>query len=128
MCWRIGEGLPCYWAAILAESARLIYVRICAVWSRRPKGAEESRTAAGAAGGSRRRQQAGRHGRGLLRASLYIAQKGGGRPACRNGSTAERQAERQAERRGRAAGGTAGGRAKRPPIILLFIIIIYIIH
>ena len=92
---------------------------------RQRAGAEAA--AAGGSSGSRRQQAAGRHGRGLLRASLYIAQKGGGRPARRIGSTAGR-AERQAERRGRAAGGTAGGGANWSSIILLFIIIIYTIH
>lgn len=92
---------------------------------RQRAGAEAA--AAGGSSGSRRQQAAGRHGRGLLRASLYIAQKGSGRPARRIGSTAGR-AERQAERRGRAAGGTAGGGANWSSIILLFIIIIYTIH
>ena len=64
-----------------------------------------------------RQRQAGRHGRGFPRAFPYIAQKGGGRPARRIGSTA-----------GRAAGGTAGGGANWSSIILLFIIIIYTIH
>lgn len=45
-----------------------------------------------------RQRQAGRHGRGFPRAFPYIAQKGGGRPARRIGSTAggeERQRARQ---------------------------------
>lgn len=91
------------------------YGHICNVRRRRPKGEAESRRRQVAAGGGRRQQQAGRHGRGRLRASLYIAQKGGGRPARSIGSTAG-GAERQR------------GGANRPSIILLFIIIIYIIH
>ena len=105
----------------------LKYVPICGVWRRRPKGAAESRSGGRRGRRQQRQQAAGRHGRGLLRASLYIAKKGGGRPARRIGSTAGR-AERQAERRGRAAGGTAGGGANWSSIILLFIIIIYTIH
>ena len=56
MGYRGGPPLLLY--AILADSARILYVPICDVWRRRPKGAAESRS-----GGRRGRQQQAGSGR-----------------------------------------------------------------